>query len=145
MRRKLICLGFKIKKIVLTDDGSMKLIANIKKRRLCKCLLTKKKIPDNDRVYPRCNTDPECCEYNVAGTGMCACTNKEFCLYQSTPKHVSIIKKMVERYNNYDREYHNTCSTYYEDTTLGRIFSGEYNHLNDKSGNAPDYHRHHGR
>ena len=145
MRRQLICLGFKIVKVVLTDSGSMKLMAIIKKRKLCRCLLDKKKIPDNDRVYPRCHTNPECCEFHVAGTGICACTNKDFCLYQDTPKHVSIIKKMVERYDDYDRDYHDTCSTYYEDTKLGRIFSDEYNHLNDECKNAPKYYRHFGR
>ena len=51
---------------------------------------------------------------------------------------------MVKRYDNYDREYHDTCSTYYEDTKLGRIFSNEYNHLNNEYRNAPDYYRHYG-
>lgn len=144
MRRFLTCLGFKIKKIVLTDSGSMKLVAIIRKKKLCKCLLTKKNIPDNDRVYPRCNTDPEFCEFHI--NGMCKCCNDhDFCLYQDTPKHISIIKYMVKRYNNYDREHCDTCSTYYEDTILGRIFSGEYNHLNNESRNVPNYYRHYGR
>lgn len=145
MRRKLRCLGYKIIRVVLTDSGSMKLQAVLSKRKLCKCLLDKKKIPDNDRVIPRCTTDPECCEFHVGGTGICSCTNKDYCLYQGTPKHVAVIEKMVERYDDYDRQYHDTCSTYYEDTKLGRIFSNQYNHLNDECNKAKYYYRHHGR
>ena len=43
---------------------------------------------------------------------------------------------MVERYDDYDRQYHDTCSTYYEDTKLGRIFSNQYNQYNNKFVNS---------
>lgn len=143
MRKRLTRLGFIIKKIVLTDDGDFKLLAKIKKKPLVECLLRVKQIPENDRVYPRCTTRPEDCEFNQSG--ICSCVDHKFCLYQDTPEHRFVIEQMVKNYNsNNRRKYHDDCSTYYEDTSLGRIFSNDYDHLNSENIGSK-YYRHHGR
>lgn len=119
-------LGYKIKNIVLTDDGKFKLIGNLtKKKSLVKCILKDKEISENDRVYPHSLTYPELCEFYK--NGICCCVDHSFCLYQETKNNTKIVKEMVKEYNsdvNKNKEYNN-CSKSYEDTTLGRIFSRE--------------------
>ena len=136
-------IGYKIIKIVLTDDGEFKLLAKIKKKPLTKCLLKEKNISENDRVYPKCTTYPELCEFHR--NGICECVDHKFCLYQDTLEHKSVLNIMVNNYKNYDPEHTNTCSTYYEDTEFGRIFSKEYDHLNSPNRKNSGYYRHHGR
>lgn len=143
MRKRLTRLGFVIKKIVLTDDGDFKLLAKIKKKPLVECLLRVKQIPENDRVYPRCTTLPEDCEFNHSG--ICSCVDYKFCLYQNTIEHRTVIEQMVKNYNSADRKNYDDCSTYYEDTSLGRIFSNDYDHLNSENRERSGYYRHHGR
>ena len=132
-------IGYKILKYALTEEGSFKFLAILKKKPLVKCCLLEKKISKNDRVYPKNNTCPERCEYYKNGT--CCCIDHNFCLYQDTEYNKHIIQKMVAIYDNHNDD---TCIMF-EDTKYGRIYSREYHHLNTrKDENIPKIHRHNG-
>lgn len=125
--------GYKVKKIILCDNGSIKLLAVLKKKVLYRCLLDSQKVDPQDRVRPYGGTHPDYCVYYK--DGVCTCADPKHCLYQETSHHVSIIKDMVQRYEDHtknDIDFYNKDRTYYEDTKLGRIFSEQYDHLNAK-------------
>lgn len=128
-RIKLINLGYKITKIVLTDDGKFKLLARLKNKLLVKCLLKDKQISSKDKVYPHHTNSPKSCHYYR--DGVCLCIN-HCCLYQDTKANIKELKFMVDKYDkNKNKDYYNDeRSDMYEDTELGRIFSAEFRHLN---------------
>lgn len=126
--KRLIKMNYKITNFIVDKDGVFKLTAELQKSVLTECLLRTKQMPNGNRVLNGSPTYPECCCYNL--NGICLCSDFSSCLYQKTLEHESIIKEMVEIYNNQDKDYHDQCSTYYEDTEYGRIFSNAYNHLN---------------
>lgn len=129
MRAYLNKLGYKILKIVLTDDGKFKFIGILKNKPLVKCLLKEKKLPERDEVYPSHDTYPKRCRFYE--NGICLCTDHSYCLYQATYKNIEELKFMANKYANYKyKKDKDKCSMYYEDTELGRIFSAEFRHLN---------------
>ena len=84
--------GYKVKKIILCDNGSIKLLAVLKKKVLYRCLLDSQKVDHQDRVRPYGGTHPDYCIYYK--DGVCTCVDPKHCLYQETSHHVSIIKDM---------------------------------------------------
>ena len=134
-RRELRMIGYKIKKIVLTNDGTFKLLAKLKKKSLVECLLREKQLQKEDHTN---NTDPKYCHFYR--TGFCACTDYNACLYQETKDHISIIKNMVKSFET--NEYKASANPrMYEDTKFGRIYSHEYEHLNSESEKISGYDR----
>lgn len=140
-RKVLQCIGYIIKKIVLTDDGTYKLLAKLKKKSVVNCLLIKKTLPENCSKYVYYNTIPSKCEYY--NKGICGCTDHRFCLYQETTNHINAIKSMVKIYENYEYK-DDKDGTKYEDTSLGRIFSSRYDHLNTHDRKGTGFNRNHG-
>lgn len=134
-------LGYKILKYCLTNDGYFKFIAVLKKKSLVECLLIEKKISKNDRVRPPRTTNVYMCEYYK--DGICLCTDHSFCLYQGTEKHQAIITQMVDTYTN-SKSRRDDDSTMFIDTSLGRIFSNDYSHLNTHEISRLPFHRHNG-
>lgn len=134
-------LGYKILKYCLTNDGYFKFIAVLKKKSLVECLLIEKKISKNDRVRPPRTTNLYICEYYK--DGICLCTDHDFCLYQNTEKHQAVLTQMVDSYTN-SKFRRDDDSTMFEDTSLGRIFSDDYSHLNTDDISRIVFHRHNG-
>lgn len=138
-RRELKMIGYKIKKNVLTNDGTYKLLAKLKKKSLVECLLREKQLQTEDHTS---NTDPKYCHFYR--NGFCTCTDYTACLYQETEDHISVIKYMVENFKDseYSIKYNASANPrMYEDTKFGRIYSHEYEHLNSESEKISGYDR----
>ena len=130
-KRYFLDVGYKIKKIILADDGQFKLLAVIKKKKLHNCLLKDQQVDPDDKTIPRQGTYPEYCDFYYKGTCLYCCGGS--CLYQDTRKNISIIKDMVNRYKEHTKDnpsFYNKSRSYYEDTEYGRIFSRSFEHLN---------------
>ena len=141
-RRKILeSIGYIIKKIVLTDDGTYKLLGTIKKKPVVNWLLVKKTLPENCSKFAYYNTIPNECEFY--NKGVCGCVDHTFCLYQETSNHVDAIKSMVKIYDNYEYK-DDKDGARYEDTKLGRIFSSKYDHLNTHDRKGTGFNRNHG-
>lgn len=133
--------NYEITNHIVDKDGIFKFTARLKHTKLTKCVLKKKKLPNKDKIWPSCTTYPSYCDYYI--NGVCTCANHDSCLYQKTPEHESILKEMVEIYElkehintvKYDNYRYNNDSSFYEDTEYGRIFSRQYEHLNELSKN----------
>lgn len=119
--------NYKITKHILDDNGNYKLLAELEPAEIVDCMLRNKNIPEHDLVR---NPNPRRRNICVFDYGHCTCADKSKCLYQKTPENEDIIKTMVKKYENSDVEYYNKCSSYYEDTEYGRIFTWSYEHLN---------------